>query len=86
MIAEPPFVAGAVNTFVIVNGELSGSAILSVNVGAGGSTGSLDASNIIKPALARGEIRCIGATTFEIMIKIFFGANTKKRRIKLSYN
>ena len=33
-------------------------------VGAGGSTGSLDASNIIKPALARGEIRCIGATTF----------------------
>jgi|TARA_B110000971_G_scaffold136468_1_gene139463 ATP-dependent Clp protease ATP-binding subunit ClpC len=34
-------------------------------VGAGGSTGSLDASNIIKPALARGEIRCIGATTFD---------------------
>ena len=33
-------------------------------VGAGSSTGSLDASNIIKPALARGEIRCIGATTF----------------------
>ena len=32
-------------------------------VGAGGSSGSLDASNIIKPALARGEIRCIGATT-----------------------
>ena len=34
-------------------------------VGAGSSTGSLDASNIIKPALARGEIRCIGATTFD---------------------
>ena len=34
-------------------------------VGAGGSTGSLDASNIIKPALARGDIRCIGATTFD---------------------
>jgi len=34
-------------------------------IGAGGSTGSLDASNIIKPALARGEIRCIGATTFD---------------------
>jgi ATP-dependent Clp protease ATP-binding subunit ClpC len=34
-------------------------------VGAGGSSGSLDASNIIKPALARGEIRCIGATTFD---------------------
>ena len=34
-------------------------------VGAGSSGGSLDASNIIKPALARGEIRCIGATTFD---------------------
>lgn len=34
-------------------------------VGAGSGSGSLDASNIIKPALARGEIRCIGATTFD---------------------
>ena len=34
-------------------------------VGAGGAQGSLDASNIIKPALARGDIRCIGATTFD---------------------
>jgi ATP-dependent Clp protease ATP-binding subunit ClpB len=34
-------------------------------VGAGGSEGSLDASNLIKPALARGEIHCIGATTLE---------------------
>jgi ATP-dependent Clp protease ATP-binding subunit ClpC len=34
-------------------------------VGAGGTSGSLDASNILKPALARGEIRCIGATTFD---------------------
>ena len=34
-------------------------------VGAGSSSGSMDASNIIKPALARGEIRCIGATTFD---------------------
>ncbi len=32
-------------------------------VGAGGATGSLDASNMLKPALARGEIQCIGATT-----------------------
>lgn len=32
-------------------------------VGAGGAEGSLDAANILKPALARGEIRCIGATT-----------------------
>lgn len=33
-------------------------------VGAGNASGSLDASNILKPALARGDIRCIGATTF----------------------
>ena len=32
-------------------------------VGAGGTTGSLDASNMFKPALARGELQCIGATT-----------------------
>ena len=34
-------------------------------VGAGGSSGSLDAANILKPALARGVIQCIGATTFD---------------------
>ncbi len=34
-------------------------------VGAGGSEGSLDASNIFKPALARGELQCIGATTLD---------------------
>ena len=34
-------------------------------VGAGGATGSLDASNTFKPALARGEIQCIGATTLD---------------------
>ncbi len=33
-------------------------------VGAGSTTGSLDAANMLKPALARGEIRCIGATTW----------------------
>ncbi len=33
-------------------------------IGAGSATGSMDAANILKPALARGEIRCIGATTF----------------------
>ncbi len=33
-------------------------------VGAGSAAGSMDAANILKPALARGEIRCIGATTF----------------------
>ncbi|MGC8748361.1 MAG: ATP-dependent Clp protease ATP-binding subunit [Candidatus Kapaibacteriota bacterium] len=34
-------------------------------VGAGGASGSLDASNIFKPALSRGEIQCIGATTLD---------------------
>ena len=34
-------------------------------VGAGGATGSLDAANMFKPALARGEIQCIGATTLD---------------------
>jgi ATP-dependent Clp protease ATP-binding subunit ClpC len=34
-------------------------------VGAGGASGSLDASNIFKPALARGELQCIGATTLD---------------------
>jgi ATP-dependent Clp protease ATP-binding subunit ClpC len=34
-------------------------------VGAGSSTGSLDASNMFKPALARGEVQCIGATTLD---------------------
>jgi ATP-dependent Clp protease ATP-binding subunit ClpC len=34
-------------------------------VGAGGASGSLDASNIVKPALARGELQCIGASTLD---------------------
>lgn len=32
-------------------------------VGAGATSGSMDASNLLKPMLARGELRCIGATT-----------------------
>ena len=39
-------------------------------VGAGGTGGSLDAANILKPALARGEIHCIGATTLDEFRKI----------------
>src|SRR2546430_3109841 len=34
-------------------------------IGAGGASGSLDASNMFKPALARGDIQCIGATTLD---------------------
>ena len=34
-------------------------------VGAGAAEGAMDASNMLKPALARGELRCIGATTLD---------------------
>src|SRR5208337_425763 len=48
--------------------EASGQIILFIDelhtlVGAGAAEGSMDASNMLKPALARGELRCIGATT-----------------------
>ena len=39
-------------------------------VGAGGASGSLDAANMLKPALARGDIQCIGATTMDEFTKI----------------
>ncbi len=39
-------------------------------VGAGGAQGSLDAANMLKPALARGEIQCVGATTMDEFTKI----------------
>ncbi len=39
-------------------------------VGAGGASGSLDAANMLKPALARGEFQCIGATTMDEFTKI----------------
>ena len=40
-------------------------------VGAGGGQGSMDAANILKPALARGELRTIGATTLDEYQKYF---------------
>lgn len=39
-------------------------------IGAGGASGSLDAANMMKPALARGEIQCIGATTMDEFTKV----------------
>lgn len=39
-------------------------------VGAGGGQGSLDAANMLKPALARGELQCIGATTMDEFTRI----------------
>jgi ATP-dependent Clp protease ATP-binding subunit ClpB len=40
-------------------------------VGAGGGEGAMDAANILKPALARGELRAIGATTLDEYQKYF---------------
>ncbi|MBR1769118.1 MAG: ATP-dependent Clp protease ATP-binding subunit [Bacteroidales bacterium] len=51
-------------------------------IGAGGAEGSLDASNILKPALARGEIQCIGATTFEEYRKHFETDKALDRRFQ----
>ena len=45
-------------------------------VGAGGASGSLDAANMLKPALARGEIQCIGATTMDEFKKEMEGIYT----------
>jgi ATP-dependent Clp protease ATP-binding subunit ClpC len=51
-------------------------------VGAGSSSGSMDASNIVKPALARGEIRCIGATTFDEFRENIEGDGALDRRFQ----
>ncbi len=51
-------------------------------VGAGSTTGSLDAANILKPALARGEIRCIGATTWSEYKKHIEPDNALERRFQ----
>lgn len=40
-------------------------------IGAGGAAGQNDAANLLKPALARGELRCIGATTYKEFVKYF---------------
>lgn len=51
-------------------------------IGAGGAEGAIDASNIIKPALARGKIRCIGATTTEEYKKHFEKDKALDRRFQ----
>ncbi|MBQ9311918.1 MAG: ATP-dependent Clp protease ATP-binding subunit [Bacteroidales bacterium] len=51
-------------------------------VGAGSAEGSLDASNILKPALARGEIQCLGATTLEEYRKHFETDKALERRFQ----
>ncbi|MDB2700202.1 AAA family ATPase [Alphaproteobacteria bacterium] len=54
-------------------------------VGAGGTDGSLDASNIFKPALARGELHCVGATTFEEYRKYIEKDKALARRFQQVY-
>ncbi len=51
-------------------------------IGTGGSPGSLDAANMLKPALARGEIQCIGATTFDEYRKYFEKDTALNRRFQ----
>lgn len=51
-------------------------------VGAGGAEGAIDASNILKPALARGEIQCIGATTIEEYRKYIEKDSALERRFQ----
>ena len=51
-------------------------------VGAGGAQGSLDAANMLKPALARGEIQCIGATTMDEFAKIIEKDGALDRRFQ----
>ena len=51
-------------------------------VGAGGASGSLDAANILKPALARGEFQCIGATTLDEFRKVIEKDGALERRFQ----
>ena len=54
-------------------------------VGAGGSEGSMDASNMLKPALARGDLRCIGATTLNEYQKYIEKDKALERRFQKTY-
>jgi ATP-dependent Clp protease ATP-binding subunit ClpC len=51
-------------------------------VGAGGAEGAIDASNVLKPAMARGEIQCIGATTFDEYRKYIEKDSALERRFQ----
>jgi ATP-dependent Clp protease ATP-binding subunit ClpB len=70
--------------------EESGDVILFIDelhtlVGAGGAEGSMDASNMLKPALARGELRCIGATTLNEYQKYIEKDKALERRFQKTY-
>jgi ATP-dependent Clp protease ATP-binding subunit ClpC len=51
-------------------------------VGAGGAEGAIDASNVLKPAMARGEIQCVGATTFDEYRKYIEKDSALERRFQ----
>ena len=69
-------------------GESNGNIILFIDeihtlVGAGKSEGAMDAANILKPALSRGELRCIGATTLDEYQKYFEKDKALDRRFQI---
>ncbi len=75
---------GVVNDVVKSNGDV----ILFIDeihtlVGAGGSEGAMDAANILKPALARGDLRAIGATTLDEYQKYFEKDKALERRFQM---
>lgn len=74
---------GVINEVVQAAGEI----ILFIDeihtlVGAGKSSGAMDAANILKPALARGDLRCIGATTLDEYQKYFESDKALERRFQ----
>lgn len=75
---------GVVNDVVSSNGDI----ILFIDeihtlVGAGGGEGAMDAANILKPALARGDLRAIGATTLDEYQKYFEKDKALERRFQM---
>lgn len=70
--------------------EASGNIVLFIDelhtlVGAGGAEGAMDASNMLKPALARGDLRCIGATTLNEYQKYIEKDKALERRFQKTY-
>ena len=75
---------GVINEVIQANGEI----ILFIDeihtlVGAGQTSGAMDAANILKPALARGDLRCIGATTLSEYQKFFEKDKALERRFQI---